>query len=107
MSHTEYVADSLTIKDDRTNEERGTHTLAIVARDSAMSFWGAAKHGHSRCAWAFDPSKVDPLRVLAWVKNRKEMKYANIVRVNDYRCPRGTAHFRIYTCDDSHPAAQR
>ena len=80
--------------DDRTEEQRKTHTLAVVARDNSMSGWGPCRSGHSRCAWAFDPSKVNSDRVFNWVKHRDEMRYVSLVEINRYRAPRGTAHFR-------------
>jgi hypothetical protein len=93
-------------KDDRTEEEKGTHTLAVVARDSFMSGWGGARGGASRCAWAFDPAKVNSDRVFNWVKDRSEMKYVSLVDIRTYRPPSGTQHFHIYVCGPDHVAAR-
>ncbi len=93
------------LKDDRIDEQKKTHTLAVVARDSFMSGWGGARGGASRCAWAFDPSKVNSDRVFNWVKSRTEMKHINLVLINNYRAPRETTHFHIYVADEKHPAA--
>ena len=95
-------------KDDRTEEQRTTHRWAVVARDKFMSGWGGAKGGASRCAWAVpnewatDGSIDDVER---WVRGRSEMIHVNVVDLSTYRCPRGTAHFHIYTVNDSHPSA--
>ena len=91
--------------DDRTPEQRKTHTFAVVAKDRFMSGWGGATGGASRCGWAFDPRKVNSDRVENWVRSRGEMRYVNVVDLRTYRAPRGTAHFHIYVCDPGHPAS--
>lgn len=91
--------------DDRTDEQKKTHTLAVVARDKFLSGWGGAAGGASRCAWSFDPARVNPDRVLQWVKDRPEMRYVSLVEINTYRAPRGTAHFHVYVCEPGHPAS--
>lgn len=93
-------------QDDRTAEQRKTHTLAIVARDKFMSGWGGASGGASRCAWAVDPNTVNPDRVYNWVKARNEMVYVNLIDLRAYKAPRGTAHFHIYVVGPEHPAAR-
>lgn len=97
---------SATIQDDRTEDQKKTHILGVVARDSCMSGWGGAKGGASRCAWAFDPAKVNSDRVFNWVKARSEMKFVNVVDLRTYRAPRGTDHFHIYVCGPDHVAAR-
>ena len=92
-------------QDDRTQDQKKTHTWAIVAHDRFMSGWGRAEGGSSRCAWAIHPD-VNSDRVYNWVKSRKEMKYVNLVDLSTYRPPRGTAHFHIYVCDPDHVAAR-
>lgn len=94
------------IQDDRTAEQKKTHTLAVVARDSFMSGWGGATGGASRCAWAFNPEEVNSDRVFNWVKSRKEMKYVSLVNINKYRAPRGTVHFHIYVAGPDHSSAK-
>lgn len=90
-------------EDDRTEEQKTTHTWGVVARDKFMSGWGEARSGASRCAWACHPD-VNITRVENWVKDRKEMCYVNVVDLRTYRPPRGTAHFHIYVCHPGHPA---
>lgn len=99
---------AMTYEDDRTEDQKATHYLAVVARDKFMSGWGGAKSGASRCAWAIDPnSAVNPDRVENWVRSRSEMQYVNVVDLRTYRAPRGTAHFHVYVIEDSsHPAAR-
>lgn len=96
---------TMTKLDDRTDEQRKTHRLAIVARDKFMSGWGGAKGGASRCAWAVHPD-VNEDRVFNWVKSRPEMVYVSLVDLSTYRPPRGTAHFHVYVCNPDHPAAR-
>jgi len=91
-------------QDDRTEEQKKTHRLAIVARDKFMSGWGGASGGASRCAWACHP-EVNTDRVFDWVRNRSEMRCVNVVDLSTYRPPSGTAHFHIYVCDPGHPAS--
>lgn len=89
--------------DDRNESQKITHKWAIVAKDKYMSGWGGATGGASRVAWAVESyASVDKL--LSWVKSRNEMKYVNVVNLNDYRAPRSTAHFHVYVADASHPA---
>lgn len=96
----------MNFQDDRTEEQKKTHVLAVVARDKCLSGWGGAKGGASRCAWAFDPAAVNSDRVFNWVKSRSEMVFVNVVDLSTYRAPRGTAHFHVYVCEPDHPAAR-
>ncbi len=93
-----------TVADDRTPDQLTTHRLAVVAHDKGMSGWGGARAGASRCAWACGPG-VKTERVLAWVRNRSEMRHVSLVDLNTYRAPRGTAHFHVYVCNPDHVAA--
>ncbi len=85
-------------EDDRTEEQKKTLVWAVVARDKFLSGWGGARGGASRCAWACTDLN-HARKVEEWVKGRSEMKYVNIVKLDTYRCPRGTAHFHIYVAD--------
>ena len=90
-------------QDDRTPEQRSTHRWGVVAKDKFMSGWGYARNGASRCAWACSPdANLD--RLESWVRSRSEMRYVNVVDLNAYRAPRGTAHFHIYVAGPDHPA---
>lgn len=90
-------------QDDRTEDQRRTHYLGIVARDK---FWGGAKGGASRVAWAVDPVTVNPDRAENWVKDRGDMTRVSVVDLRTYRVPRGTAHFHVYVVTPNHPAAK-
>jgi hypothetical protein len=90
-------------QDDRTAEQKVSHNMAVVAKDKFMSGWGGAKDGSSRCAWACKDSETLQ-RVKHWVDDRDEMIYVNIIDLDTYRPPSGTAHFHIYIVGESHPA---
>lgn len=93
--------------DDRTEEQKKTHTWGVVASDKFMSGWGGARGGVSRCAWAVpDDGSINIDRVENWVRSRSEMRYVNVVNLNTYRPPRGTVHFHIYVVSPSDPAAR-
>lgn len=97
-------------QDDRTPEQRKTHQWAIVARDKFMSGWGEAKNGASRCAWAVPNEFIHDGRfdrLERWVRNRSEMVYVNVVKLDTYKPPSGTAHFHIYVADASHPGVTK
>ena len=88
-------------KDDRTPEQKKTHTCLITATDRFMSGWGEAKNGLSKCAWACKPEHMN--QVERWVNNRDEMKYVNIN--TDPWHPKA-AHVHIYVVDEGHRALQ-
>lgn len=85
--------------DDRTEEQKKTHTWLVTATDRFMSGWGQASGGLSKCAWACKPEHRH--KVLAWVSNRSEMKYVNETVGKWY--PKA-AHVHIYVVEDGHPA---
>ena len=98
----------MTIQDDRTDEQKKSHPYIVVARDNFMSGWGGASGGFSRCAWAVPaetPWHFSMQEMEKWVRSRPEMRYVNVVDLNTYRPPPGTAHFRIYVAEPgTHPA---
>jgi hypothetical protein len=99
----------MTRQDDRTKEQRSTHVWAVVARDKFMSGWGGARGGASRCAWAVPNEFLHDgkfKRLEQWVRNRSEMQYVNVVKLDTYKPPRGTAHFHIYVADPEHPGVR-
>ena len=98
-------ARSSVTQDDRTPEQKQTHIWGIVARDRAMSGWGGARGGTSRCAWACHPN-VNTDRVFNWVKSRSDMQRVALVDLSTYRPPAGTSHFHIYVCNPDHVAAR-
>lgn len=89
--------------DDRTPEQMKTHTILITATDKAMSGWGMALGGLSKCAWACKPEHSR--QVLAWVESRKEMKYVSVNTNGKWR-PKA-AHVHIYVVGDNHTSLER
>lgn len=86
-------------QDDRTPEQKLTHTWLITATDRFMSGWGGARGGASKCAWACKPEHAS--HVLDWVRSRSEMKYVN--STNGAWYPRA-AHVHIYVVEDGDTA---
>jgi len=84
--------------DDRTDEQRKTHTTLITATDKCMSGWGEAKNGLSKCAWACEPENCD--KVLNWVEGRTDMKHVGVC-YGDWK-PRNAEHLHIYAVGDTH-----
>jgi hypothetical protein len=92
-------------QDDRSTEQKKTHTIGVVMRDSFLSGWGEARGGYSRAAWACGPDiSID--RVERWVRHRTDAKYVHVVDLSTYRPPRGTVHYHIYVCGPDHPATK-
>ena len=94
----------MNIDDDRTPEQKTTHTWLIVGTDRGMSGWGKAQGGSSVAAWACKPE--DSKYVLEWVERRSDMQRVREVSEwggKRYR-PSGKGHCHIYYVDDEHPA---
>lgn len=91
------------IDDDRTPEQKATHTWLIVGTDRGMSGWGKAQGGSSVAAWACKPD--DRKYVLEWVESRSDLQRVREVSEwgRKYR-PSGKGHCHIYYVDDEHPA---
>lgn len=92
------------IADDRTKEQKETHTCLIVGTDSFLSGWGEAKGGVSYAVWACKPE--DRFNVLSWVEKRTDMKRVREVfetKTSKYR-PKGVGHCHIYVVTNDHPA---
>lgn len=85
-------------EDDRTPEQKKTHTHLITATDRFMSGWGKCKNGNSKCAWACKPEHWE--KVFKWVKNRSEMRYVNLVIGKWY--PKNAEHVHIYVVNEGH-----
>lgn len=83
--------------DDRTPEEKETHTVLITATDNFMSGWGGASGGLSKCAWACKPKHAD--QVFDWVSGRSDMKYVNMTCNKWY--PKAK-HVHIYVVNEGH-----
>jgi hypothetical protein len=86
-------------KDDRTDEQKITHTFLVVGTDRFMSGWGWTKGGYSYAAWACKPKDVK--EVFEWVKNRSDMSRVRVVSSNNYKPSSRCKHFHIYVADES------
>ena len=86
--------------DDRTPEQKKTHTYLITATDKFMSGWGQAANGLSKCAWACKPEHWE--KVYYWVNSRSEMKYVSLNTSGKWYPD--AAHVHIYVVDEDHPA---
>lgn len=82
-----------TIVDDRTEDQKRTHTLAVVGTDSFMSGWGEARSGLSYAAWAFKDGQYAD--ALSRIEGRGDMKRVRVVTLDGYRAT-GAAHLHIY-----------
>ena len=83
------------IDDDRTAEQRKTHTWLVVGTDRGMSGWGKAENGVSYAAWACDPDRRNDC--LCWVERRKDM--TRVREVSEFEAPyrpRAKGHLHIY-----------
>jgi len=80
------------MQDDRTEEQKQTHTWLIIGTDSFMSGWGEAKGGVSYAAWACKPE--DRQQCYRMVSARPEMKRVRET-ADPYR-PKGVGHCHIY-----------
>ena len=83
------------INDERTEEQKKTHSVLIAATDTFMSNWGEAEGGKSMCAWAVEPECADDME--RWIRSRPEMK--NVKRVGPDWKPKSAAHVSIYVAE--------
>ncbi len=78
-------------QDDRTAEQRATHSTLVIGTDGWMSGWGGAKGGASYAAWACTPD--DESECTNWVESRGDMSRVRVT-CDPYR-PK-CAHLHIY-----------
>lgn len=93
-----------TFVDDRTNEQKKTHPVVVMATDRFLSGWGGAAGGASYAGWAC--RYEDHFAVERWVRSRSDAARVRIVG-SDYRPGAGCAHCHIYVVDEGHPALGR
>lgn len=91
---------SFVMKDDRTPDQRATHTILVAGNDSCLTGWGDAKSGRSIAAWACTPANA--LSVERWVRSRTDMERVRILHDPVYG--RTGDHIHIYVVTDGHPA---
>ena len=82
--------------DDRTEDQKETHTLIVMMTDSFMSGWGEAAGGPSYAGWACKPENVR--RMEERIEGRSDAKRVRVVG-GDYRPPSGPGHCHIYLDD--------
>ena len=82
------------LKDDRTPEQKKTHTVLVVGTDRFMSGWGNAP-GTSYAAWACLPADTET--IAHRIRARSDMKRVRVVDSRNYRPKlRQGDHFHIY-----------
>ena len=84
---------AMILKDDRTEEQKKTHTTIVLATDSFMSGWGEAEGGKSYAGWATEEGTINACE--SWVRQRGDMQRVRIV-AGDYKPPSGAGHCHIY-----------
>ena len=89
------------LQDDRTKEQKATHSWIVLMTDRVLSGWGGAEGGPSYAGWACKPE--DRHKVLAWVESRSDAMRIREVR-GSYRPPSGAGHCHIYVVTDNHPS---
>lgn len=82
------------VEDDRTAEQRDTHTFAVVGTDPFMSGWGKAANGASYAAWACTPGQLDECE--SRVRKRGDMNRVRIVALRDWRPEAAHTHIYVY-----------
>jgi hypothetical protein len=84
-----------TIVDDRTAEQRLTHTVFVRGMDKFMSGWGGAEGGTSVAAWACRPENLSTVE--ARIRSRGDLSRITVTR--RIRAAPGCAHIHIYVAD--------
>ncbi len=84
--------------DDRTNEQRRTHTVLYGGRDTFMSGWGECRDGVSYAFWACTPADAECVR--DWVQSRSDISRLRQVPRTIGR----NDHVHIYCVGPGHPA---
>jgi hypothetical protein len=96
----------MTVRDDRTKEQRKTHPILVVGTDRFMSGWDCCNGGTSFAAWAC--TSDDEYAVERWVRRRGDQSRVRIVMDSPERRyrPRGGPNddLHIYVVGEDHPA---
>ena len=84
------------IQDDRTEEQKGTHTWLVIGTDKFLSGWGKAEGGKSFAVWACKPENHNDC--FWFVAKRGDMsrvrEFSEYGKLR-YR-PKGRGHCHIY-----------
>jgi hypothetical protein len=106
----------MVMKDDRTKEQKKTHTWLVIGTDKFLSGWGGAQGGASVAVWACKPE--DRKKVLSWVHSRTDMLRVRETSEENwtvdgkkqgfkrYRPKGNVAHCHIYVVKSGHPALE-
>jgi len=92
-------------KDDRTDEQRKTHTVLYGGVDTFLSSWGPPADAgvNSRAYWACKPEDCDKVR--SWVRAREEFKSGPRPRFSTEAASAvGDDFVHIYAVNPGHPA---
>jgi len=87
------------LQDDRTDEQKKTHTVLIGGKDKCMSGWGKAKGGISYAFWACKPEHAD--QVERWIRKRGDLFS---IHYRNCTLPAGRGHCHIYVVNENHLA---
>ena len=79
--------------DERTIDQKKTHTVIVMMTDAFLSNWGRAEGGPSYAGWACEPEKAG--EVESKIRARPDARRVRIVNGN-YRPPSGLGHCHIY-----------
>lgn len=89
------------LQDNRTDEQKRTHTLLIGGTDTFLSGWGKADGGPSFAFWACRPEHANPVE--SWVRGRGDLQRVRLAS-GGYRPPSGPGHARVYVVEPGHPS---
>lgn len=84
------------MQDDRTCEQRRTHTVIVLMTDRVLSGWGKAQGGASYAGWACTPGELDACE--RWVRSRSDARRVRVVGgAYRPRAARGHCHIYVWT----------
>ena len=90
--------------DDRTPEQKQSHTWIVKGRDKCLSGWGGAEGGSSYAGWACKPDDVD--QVEQWVRSRGDIQRVFVCTPGYHLSGGKNDHYHIYVVNENHPAKQ-
>src|SRR3990167_8571363 len=83
-------------RDDRTPEQKRTHSVIVLMTDRCLSGWGGAGRGPSYAGWACKPELANTIEQR--IRGRSDARRVRIVGGN-YRPPSIEGHCHIYVAD--------
>ena len=88
------------VTDDRTDDQKGTHTELYGGKDRFLSGWMCKGGASSYAYWACKPCDFDKLQ--KWVEGRSDI--TRLCYYKDKVPYKRFGHVHIYVVDDGHPA---